>query len=363
MKYITICLSCWMLLLAGCGKDEKAGATAGKMGNRPALRVIAKPVATRNVSYLIESVGTLEAEEEVRIPARVSGVVAKILVREGDRVTPSTILAEIDPERYALEVERARASYERAQAEAKDAQQAYDQRRGLREKDPGWVADEELRRYETALERARAEEARTKADLDLSVKNREDARVKSPFSGIINARLVSTGEYVRPETPIATIADVRTLKLRFTIPEVDADRVTIGRPVTFTVRAYPDREFTGTVFFISTIADPATRVVEVKARTDNPEGLLKPGFFASVRLQAALHRAAVMVPEEAIIPTEVGFVTFIVVDGKARQRKVEIGLRDGGEVEILKGLAAGESLVVRGGHVLTDGMTVEVSQE
>ncbi|MBI4530872.1 MAG: efflux RND transporter periplasmic adaptor subunit [Candidatus Latescibacteria bacterium] len=363
MTYLRICLVLWLFVTTGCGKGEKAGATAGRTGNRPVLRVVVKPVATRNVSYLIESVGTLEAEEEVKIPARVSGVVAKITVQEGDRVTPSTILAEIDPERYTLEVGRARASHERVQAEAKDAQQAYDQRMGLREKDPGWVTDEELRRYETALDRARAEEARTKAELDLSIKNREDARVKSPFSGIINARLVSTGEYVRPETPIATIADIQTLKLRFTIPEVDADRVTIGRPVTFTVRAHPNREFTGTVFFISTIADPATRVVEVKARTDNPEGLLKPGFFASVRLQAALHQAAVMVPEEAIIPTEVGFVTFIVVDGKARQRKVEIGLRDGGEVEILKGLTAGESLVVRGGHVLTDGIAVEISEE
>lgn len=362
MKQLTILFFC-VSLLTGCGKGEKAGAAAGRTGNKMSIRVVAKPVTTRNVSYLLESVGTLEAEEDVRIPARVGGVIAKIAIQEGAVVTPSTILAEIDPERYALEVERARANHERARAEAKDAQQSYDQRVGLRGKDPGWVSDEELRRYETTLERTKAEEARTKAELDLAIKNREDARVKSPISGMINTRLVSIGEYVRPETPIATIADIRTLKLRFTVPEVDADRVVLGSSVTFTVRAYPEREFTGKIFFISTVADPATRVVEVKARVDNPEGLLKPGFFASVRLQAALHQAAVMVPEEAIIPTEIGFVTFVVEAGKAHQRKVEIGLRERGEVEILKGLAAGEILVIRGGHILTDGMAVEISEE
>jgi RND family efflux transporter MFP subunit len=366
-----------LLASSGCGKDEKAAAggqgTAGaqqaaaqRPGGATGRRqptVVVRPVSTRDVVYTIESVGTLEAEEEVRIPARVSGPVTKVSFQEGDPVTPQTVLAEIDPARYALEYARAKAGAELATAVLHDAQQAYDQRASLRKQDPGWVSDEELRRYETALERAKADLARATTDLNLAQKNLDDSKVRPPFAGIINAKLVSTGEYVRPEGVIGTIANVRTLKLRFTVPEVDAGHIEVGQPVRFSVRAHPDREFTASIFFVSTTADPATRKVEIKARCDNPDGLLKPGFFTAVQLQAGLHHAAVMVPEEAVIPTEVGFVTYVVDQGVARQRKVEIGLRDRGEVEILKGLQPGEALVVRGGHVIADGIPVQTTDK
>ena len=368
-----------VLFFSGCGKDEKAAAAGGQgtagaqqaagpnpgggAAGRRQPTVVIRPVSTRNVVYVIESVGTLEAEEEVRIPARVAGPVTKVSFQEGDAVTPQTVLAEIDPARYALEYARARAGSELSTAVLHDAQQAYDQRASLRKQDPGWVSDEELRRYETALERGKADLARATTDLNLAQKNLDDSRVRPPFAGFINAKLVSTGEYVRPEGVIGTIANVRTLKLRFTVPEVDAGHIEVGQPVRFSVRAHPDREFTATIFFVSTTADPTTRKVEIKARCDNPDGLLKPGFFTAVQLQAGLHHAAVMVPEKAVIPTEVGFVTYVVDQGIARQRKVEIGLRDKGEVEILKGLQSGEALVVRGGHVIADGIPVQTTDK
>lgn len=358
------------LAFSGCGKDEKAAAAGGQgtagaqqAAGRRQPTVVVRPVSTRDVVYTVESVGTLEAEEEVKIPARVSGPVTKVSFQEGDAVTPQTVLAEIDPARYALEYARAKAGVEQATAVLHDAQQAYDQRAGLRKQDRGWVSDEELRRYETALERAKADLSRATTDLNLAQKNLDDSKVRPPFAGIINAKLVATGEYVRPEGVIGTIANVRTLKLRFTVPEVDAGRVEVGQPVRFSVRAHPDREFTASIFFVSTTADPTTRKVEIKARCDNPDGLLKPGFFTAVQLQTGLHHAAVMVPEEAVIPTEVGFVTYVVEDGVARQRRVEIGLRDKGEVEILKGLRPGERLVVRGGHVIADGMPVQTTDK
>ncbi|OGG54700.1 MAG: hypothetical protein A3F84_27600 [Candidatus Handelsmanbacteria bacterium RIFCSPLOWO2_12_FULL_64_10] len=377
--FSTMVMMLSLLAFSGCGKDEKAAAAGGQgtagaqqaAGQQPGggaagrrqPTVVVRPVSTRDVVYTIESVGTLEAEEEVRIPARVSGPVTKVSFQEGDPVTPQTVLAEIDPARYALEYARAKAGSELSTAVLHDAQQAYDQRSSLRKQDPGWVSDEELRRYETALERGKADLSRATTDLNLAQKNLDDAKVRPPFAGVINAKLVSTGEYVRPEGVIGTIANVRTLKLRFTVPEVDAGHIEVGQAVKFSVRAHPDREFMASIFFVSNMADPSTRKVEVKARCDNPEGLLKPGFFTAVQLQAGLHHAAVMAPEEAIIPTEVGFVTYVVEQGIARQRKVEIGLRDQGEVEILKGLQPGESLVVRGGHVISNGMPVQTTDK
>ena len=348
----------WMLAASlSCGKKEQSEAAARTQVRK--FPVVVEYAKVQDVVYKIESVGTLEAEEDVEIPARVDGAVGKVYFKEGDRVTTDKVLIEIDPERYQLEIERAKAELEKAKAEVKDAEQAYEQRESLRKQDPGWVTQEELRKLQTALDRARAELARAGVELALAQKRFRDSRVRSPFSGVINSKDVSTGEYVKPETMIATIARVETLKLKFNIPEVDAARIQVGQEVKFTVRALPQKVFQAKIFFISTTANPETRMVEVKAYTDNLDLQLRPGYFASVSLDTSVHKSAVLVLEEAVIPTETGFVSFVVQQGVAYRKAIEIGQRSGGRVEILKGIQEGEMVVIRGGHSLNDGMPVD----
>ncbi len=359
MKRNLIVLLLLMLFVASCAKEEKQ-ATLGDQLQKRKFAVIVEAAQVKDVAYRIDSVGTLEAEEDVRIPARVDGAVSRVSFQEGDRVTSLKVLVEIDPERYQLEVARAQANLLKVRAEVDDAEQAYRQRESLRAQDPGWVTQEELRKLQTALEAAKAEVSRVEVDLSLAKKQLSDSRVRAPFAGIINSKTVSTGEYVKSETVVATIARVETLKLRFSVPEVDAGRVQTEQDVQFTVRAMPEKIFKGKVFFISTNADPETRMVEMKAHVQNSDLLLRPGYFASVTLETSVHKSAIMLPEEAVIPTEDGFVSYVVKDGTAYQKKIEIGQRSRGEVEVLKGIEKGELIVVRGGHSLSDGMPVEM---
>jgi multidrug efflux system membrane fusion protein len=109
---------------------------------------------------------------------------------------------------------------------------------------------------------------------------------------------------------------------------------------------------------VGEVADPPTRQVEVLAWVRNP-GVLKPGFFAEVALPSESRRGALVIPETAVQASERGFVTFVVEDGKARARPIQIGLRTvGGNVEILAGIAAGETVIYEGSDRLADGMSV-----
>jgi len=354
-----------------------------------AYRVGVRPVAAAPLSYAVEAVGTLEAYDVVTVPARVEGTVESVSFDAGDAVTPDRVLAVVDGKRYALESERTRAALGRAQAAVEsakartgqaaaaltEAEAALARRRGLREKNPGWVSEDELTTLETAVARARAsleeaaagekvaaaevEEARTAADL--AAKDAEDARVRSPLAAVIERRHATLGQFVRPGDPIATVVDTSRLRLRFRVSEAESVRVKPGLPVEFTVAAFAERAFRGAVFHVNATADPVTRMVECLAAVPEPEKGLRPGFFASVRATVGRAGDAIVVPVEAVLPTEKGFTAFVVEDGKARARLLRLGLhtRDGG-VEVISGLAAGESLAVEGALALEDGVPVQV---
>jgi RND family efflux transporter MFP subunit len=159
---------------------------------------------------------------------------------------------------------------------------------------------------------------------------------------------------------LATLVDLRRLRLRFKVSESESLKTRPGQAVRFRVAALGDQEFTAAVYYVGAIADPATRQVEALAWVDNP-GVLKPGFVAEVTLAATVHQSAIVVPEGAVLASESGFVAYVVEDGKARQRPVQIGLRTGdGSLEILSGLAAGQILVIEGSDRLSDGIAVQV---
>jgi RND family efflux transporter MFP subunit len=131
--------------------------------------------------------------------------------------------------------------------------------------------------------------------------------------------------------------------------------------VRFRVASLGTREFLATIYHVGDLADPATRQVEVMAWVKNP-GELKPGFFAEVTLASEIRRDALVVPEGAVQASEKGFVTYVVQDGKARLRPIQIGLRTGqGQVEIVTGLKTGDMVVVEGSDRLADGLPVQAA--
>lgn len=355
-----------LLLAAGC-KPQAAGpyTGGGGGGGSRAFPVEVRVVSTEDVQYLIDAVGSLEPREEVRVTARVAGMVEKVFFEEGSKVTPETVLAEVDRSRYQLLAERAKAIHDRTGVDIRRSELQFKNRTELRQKDPGYVTDEEIAMVTGQVNAARAGAAEAKASLDLALHDLENSRVRSLITGTIDKKLISTGQYVTTGTLLASIVDESKLKLRFKVSETESVKLATvlagDRRVSFTVRPLPGKTFPAELMHISPQANPATRTVECLALVENRDAVLKPGFFATVRAVAETRQKAVVVPDSGILPTERGFVAFVVKDGKARQRLVRAGLfvREGA-VEILDGLAPGDELVVTGAAALRDGVDVVI---
>jgi multidrug efflux system membrane fusion protein len=356
MKLLALGLA---LLLAACGR-RGSEASSGGPGSSTRARSIAvrtAPVATKDVSYRVSALGSLEAEEIVQVTAEVEGAVTEVRFHEGARVTRDTVLVLVDPERYRLERDRAQANYLKAQSDLRRAQEELARRERLANEE--LLAMDEVDRYRAASESLEAEVAAAKAAFEIASQNQRRSEVRAPHSGVINTRTVETGTYVRPGTVLATIVDVSRLRLRFKISEGESLRVHEGQDVAFRVAPLGPRDFVGRVYHVGEVADPTTRQVEVLAWVQNT-GELKPGFFAEVAFNAGTRENAVVVPEAAIKASESGFVAFTVVEGKAVMRPIEIGLKtEEGLVEILSGLKGSETVVVEGSDLLADGVPVE----
>jgi multidrug efflux system membrane fusion protein len=342
------------VLLSGCsGSVEQPGGRT----QRPTLKVRVAPVAVRDLVYEIKALGSLEAQDMVQVTAQVEGVVTDVSFHEGDHVTPRTVLLRIDPARYRLEAERARATLGQAEAERVRAEADLKRREALANSQ--LLSAEELTRSQSDSARLSAAVDVARAAAGISGQNVERSEVRAPIAGVINTRSIDTGAFVRTGTVLATIVDTSRVRLRFKVSETESLAAREGGEVAFRVAALGPREFAARIYHVSRIADTATRQVEVLAWVKDPS-VLKPGFFAEVVLSGERRANAVVIPEGAVQASEQGFVTYAVQNGQAKLRPIQLGLRTGtGIVEILSGLKPGEIVVTEGSDRLADGIPVE----
>ena len=312
----------------------------------PAMPVRAALAKTAPAVDEATAVGTLRADEAVTLRPEIAGRIAQIRFKEGERVERGAVLVQLDQAELAAVLASSR------------AQAGLDQQRLER------AADLFKKNFisQQSYDEARANYARSAA------KQREDeARlaktvIRAPFPGVAGLRQVSEGAYVAAGTDIARLEKIDQLKLDFRVPEIYVGRLKPGQAVRVQLDAYGERGFPGEVYAIEPAVDEATRTVLVRARIANPERQLRPGMFARVWAQLAVRENAVWVPEQAIVPRGQDSFVFRVVDGKAEMVKVQTGVRKVGEVEIAKGIAAGDQVVTEGVQRLGPGAAVTVMQ-
>lgn len=363
---VALALAVAVAALAGCGKGGGGAipATGGAVaGGAPAIvfPVEVAPVAVQPVEYRVAAVGSVEAFETVQVTARVAGVVDKVEFAEGITVATGQKLAEIEPDRYRVQVDSAKATLARAEASLADAQAGLRRREQVNTRTPGLVKEEDLETFRTRVRVAEADVAQARSALDLAALNQRDAIVRAPTSGTIETRRVETGQYVQPGSVIATLLRREPLLLRFTVAESDASSLRDGMQAQFTVQDSP-RTFGATITLVGGAAEESSRMVAVTARIDDPErGQLRPGQFAEVSVPVGRADRPV-VPETAIRPSERGFLAYVVEADTARVRVLKLGMRTAdGRVEVREGLAPGETLVVRGAEALRDGAAVRAA--
>jgi membrane fusion protein, multidrug efflux system len=363
-KTIALVASAVLALSAASASCKKGGSKGGGRAvldrTKIAFPVETQPVALRSLVYSVNAVGSVDAFEKVQVTARVSGVVDRVLFSEGNLAKLGQVLVEIEPERFSLAVEAAQASYEKAVASQADAEAGLKRRVAVIDENPGLIPGEEVETWRTRVAVAKSDVAQAKAALNQAKLNLHDAYVRAPFSGVLQTRTVQTGQYVETGTVLATLVRRDPLLLRFKVPERDAARLRPGIRAEFKVRN-SETVFASKIVHVAESADDTTRLVAVTAEVkDTRDEALRPGTFAEIVVPVSSERTAPVIPQTAIRPSDRGFIAFVVEDGAAVERILQLGMRTAdGQVEVLTGLRAGEKLVVRGSEALRSGALVK----
>ncbi len=311
-------------------------------------RVIVAEVTTEPWADRTEALGTLRADESVVITANVTETISAIHFDDGQRVDAGEILVEMtSAEETAL--------LEEVRARVAEAERQYARVQSLAERGSASASllDERRRELDTARASLVAVESRLK-----------DRVVKAPFAGVVGLRNISSGALVEPGDVITTLDDDRTMKLDFTVPSVFLTSLRPGLAIEARAPALEDQVFSGAISAVDTRVDPVTRSVQVRARLPNPRRLLRPGLLMRVELLRN-PRQALTVPEAALLHR--GDEHFVLAltdtqDGAAvpERRKVQIGARRPGLVEITGGLDAGERVITHGNDKARPGEPVAI---
>lgn len=335
LRVSLVLLAC--LALPAC--DEAAGsAKGGGRGDRTPT-VAVGTVAAKPVVDEIEAVGNALAYEQATITSPVTERIERLNVRDGGFVQRGAVIA-------VLAQAEEGASLQQAGARLREAEQQLERLQALQSR--GFATNQRVEEQEALVASARAQAGVVRAQIG-------DRVIRAPFSGWMSLRRISQGTVVSSGTPIATIVDYSRIKLDFPIPETFLATIGNGQRIVARAAAFPGETFTGTVSSIDPIVDPATRSVTVRAVLPNGSLRLRPGMMMTVALKSP-PRQALMVPELALVGQGAqSFVFRVRPDSSAERVVVETGTRRDGLVEVRRGLAAGETIIVDGTVKARDG--------
>ncbi len=405
--------------LAGCNKDAGQAKVPDKAKAAEPVRVQIVEARADSVRGRIRVTGTLYADEEVIVSAKVAGRIIALHHDLGDRIGPGAPLANLDPVDFELaEQEKELAvsatlaklgltafpekefiatevpTVKRAAKQLANVQAKFARVETLFQKVPPLVSEEEFADAKTAVEVARSvlevetlnakallAEAKTRqAELEVARQHLKETIIIAPETPARSAasaaagspvsvgtsrsyavaqRMVAEGEYVRESTPLFRLIDDNPVKLRAMVPEIHISQVAAKLSVSVTLQSYP-QPFAGVVGRISPQIDAASRTFPVEVLIANPDGKIKPGAFANASIQLAEAVPTVSIPASAVASFAGVNKVFVVKDQKAAEARVELGERSGDIVHVLKGLAAGTSVIVAPPSQLVTGSPVIV---
>lgn len=346
-----------LLALAAC--DQANGDNAGKDGKDAKGEVPAVPVevaATRRAEMAAVYTGTapIESERAAGVVAKVQGEIRQILVDEGQRVHAGQLLARLDGDQLRLRV---------ALAEATMRKLERDYARNTELQAKGLISAVSIDNLKYELEAAKA--SWELARLQLSYTD-----IRAPIDGTVTLRAdrVKVGNNVMPaggviaasDSALFIVEDLDSLILRVDVPERELAKLAVGQLVELSFDAVPGRSFTGKIALVSPYVDPRTATFGVRIRVTDTGGVLRPGMFARVAIVYERKMDALQIPRTALLDGDGPPKVFVVKDGKAAERAVQLGLSNGAYVEIVTGLRDGEQVVVVGQAAVKPGAAVRI---
>ncbi len=368
---------------AGAEGAAGGGGRSGRGGARPPMPVEFAVAKRAPMSEQILVVGNLIGAATVEVVPKVNGRLQSITVKLGDSVRRGQLLAKVEDFEIQEQVRQAEASFRvgeatirQREADLKLAKTNLDRSRSLYERQllPQQTYDDTEARHQASLAQldlARAQFEQAKARLDELRITLANTRITSPVDGFVGKRFVDPGAFVGPNSPIASVVDIRTVRMVANLVERDAKRVGAGTNAAVEVDAFPGEKFTGRVSRVAPVFDPATRTAEMEIEVPNPGFRLKPGMYARVQLTVETRPDALAVPRNALVDFEGRQGVFVAGPGPAGPAggggaaqqgaltakfvPVQVGLRDGDHIEVRSGIQEGARVITTGAGALRDG--------
>lgn len=366
--HVAFCVVLAIAASGGWGCSSGTEAQTASQEATPTTSTPAGPLAvpvTRVLSQALERTltlpGDLIAFQDVAIHAKVEGFVERMDVDRGSVVRRGALLARIVAPELKAQIQEAEAKVQSADAQRLEAQAALTSERSTFDRlkrasaTPGVVAGNDVEVVEQKVEAARARVEAATRNLDAT---RQAARslqeieaylqVTAPFDGVVTERSAHVGSLVGPSSgSLVRMQQVSPLRLVAPIPEAYVAAVGIGRPIQFTVTAFPGETFTGKLARTARALDPKTRTMAVEVDVANGNGRLAPGMFAEVRWPARRGSPSLFVPRSAVATTTERRFVIRVRDGLAEWVDVRRGATMDDLVEVFGELQAGDEIAIR----------------
>jgi len=387
-----------LFLFSGCGSEAQVATSRQGAASLPAKQVKLAKSEARRLTQTVTAPGTLAADEQATLSFKVAGRVSEIKIDLGSQARTGQVIARLETTDFKVRLQQAEAALQQARVRlglppqgdddridpentslARQARALLEEARSNRERtvqlvSQGVQSKAELDRVESAFKVADSryqdaiEEVRNRqgillqrrSELAIAQQQLVETTLYAPFNGAVRQRTASLGEYLNAGAPVATIVRLHPLRLRVETPEREAHGIKVGQSVRVIVEGDDQQSYSGRVARLSPAFQEQSRTLIIEAEVDNQQGKLRPGSFAKAEIQTSLASDVVMVPAPAIVTFAGIQKVFSVKDGKAIEKNVVVGRREGDWV-VVEGFDAGAPVVLSPGN-LVSGQPVSISQ-
>jgi len=334
LKLVVIAACAFVLGMTSCGKSDNKDTKA--VAEIPNIRI--QQVSQRDVEQTYELTATVKPQVKNSIAPSAPGRIRQILVEVGGRVAKGQKLVQMDV-----------ANLSNSETQIDNYKRMYKRTQELF--NVGGASQQELDNAKLQMDVAQTNSK------NLS----ENTFLRSPISGVVTARNYDNGDMYSGQQPVLTVMQINPVKLIINVSESYYSQVKVGMPIDVKFDVFKDESFQGKVNLIYPTIDEQTRSFAVEIRMANNNNKVRPGMFGRVTMEFGKAKR-IVVPDQAIVKQTGSGAKFVYVytDGKVQFKQVEVGRRDGADLEILSGLAIGEQVVVAGQSKLVDGAEVRV---
>lgn len=325
-----------LALMAIISCKEKKNQSAPPPGAGPAatpeLQVEAQIVKTSSINEIVESSGTILANESTEIRPEISGRITQLNIREGAIVPKGSLLVKI----YDGDLQ---AELKKLQVQLQIAEKTEERQKELLK--IGGIAQQD---YDLSI----LQVSNIKADIELIRVNIGKTEIRAPYTGRLGLKNISPGAYISPTTLITTITEVNQMKIEFSVPEKYSSQISNGMELSFSSEGASKDQYKARILARESSVDQNTRNLRIRAVVQGNISELVPGAFAKVKMILGKNDNALMIPSNAVIPQARNKQVAVYRNGVADMVSVTTGIRDSTNIQVLSGLQAGDTLITTG---------------